>query len=581
MISETIMENTSTATLSSATDIDNLIQSTRMKLESLKTAELESKEQETSDSASCKPNKTPIYANKGVDTLNDEKDCDADSDIDIEQKSRGRPSACVFVASLCSTLTDDQLCVSVTEHFEKWGDLSTVKVLRDTSNRPYAFVQYVNENDSKTAIKEGHNSVLNGRNIRCEAAKVNRTLFVRSRYIVSESSLKRCFEKFGELENITGSDRYGNIVSKHGKGLKYWYCKFAFRDDAIRAFANLSESKEFITEWAQNIDEIYKKNEKTSVNKFPKFDKFSIFVGQLNNQTTEEDLKKRFETHGEIEEVIVIRKINSSFGFIKYKKESSAATAVERENHALFNNKTMHVQYREMNANPTRSISNKYGGLALAPPPINLGKRLVSQKSIKFNDSSNQIKNKLNHYTFPLTSKKYFEADNRYNKENYLRERTQKIINPEKLPLSPLKQSNIANLPIQNKIMNSYSDINITSPYDNPQSPISPVNKIHLTANEFNNYPYNQYNSDIPKSKESQNSKLDDVSIREYSPIIANEDMHPRYLNKVPNDYYYPYQQIYFPYDPNQVQYIYGLPTVPIYFPRSVSENGFANDPAT
>lgn len=73
---------------------------------------------------------------------------------------RGRPSACVFVASLCSTLSDDELSISVTNHFQQWGSLATVKVLRDTCNRPYAFVQYTTDEQSKLAIEKGHNSVL-------------------------------------------------------------------------------------------------------------------------------------------------------------------------------------------------------------------------------------------------------------------------------------------------------------------------------------------------------------------------------------------------------------------------------------
>ena len=69
-------------------------------------------------------------------------------------------------------MSDDALCVSVTDHFKQWGTLATVKVLRDTCNRPYAFVQYTTDSDSKLAIEKGHNSVLDGRNI-SEAAKVN------------------------------------------------------------------------------------------------------------------------------------------------------------------------------------------------------------------------------------------------------------------------------------------------------------------------------------------------------------------------------------------------------------------------
>lgn len=48
----------------------------------------------------------------------------------------------------------------------------------DNKNRPYAFVQYQTEKEAKTAIKNAQGALLNNRPIRCEHARVNRTLFL-------------------------------------------------------------------------------------------------------------------------------------------------------------------------------------------------------------------------------------------------------------------------------------------------------------------------------------------------------------------------------------------------------------------
>lgn len=45
-------------------------------------------------------------------------------------------------SSLAATQTDAQLVRSVTEHFQKWGTLMNVKVLKDWMQRPYSFVQF-------------------------------------------------------------------------------------------------------------------------------------------------------------------------------------------------------------------------------------------------------------------------------------------------------------------------------------------------------------------------------------------------------------------------------------------------------
>jgi RNA recognition motif-containing protein len=94
------------------------------------------------------------------------------------QERPSRPSSCVFVASLNATLTDDQLNNSVTRHFAQWGSIAFVKVLRDLCERPYAFVQFNTDDDAKNAIAKGQGTYLDNRYIRCEPARVNRTLFV-------------------------------------------------------------------------------------------------------------------------------------------------------------------------------------------------------------------------------------------------------------------------------------------------------------------------------------------------------------------------------------------------------------------
>jgi hypothetical protein len=44
--------------------------------------------------------------------------------------------------SLSKKLSDESLRLAVQDHFQKWGSVMNVKVLRDWLGRPYAFVQY-------------------------------------------------------------------------------------------------------------------------------------------------------------------------------------------------------------------------------------------------------------------------------------------------------------------------------------------------------------------------------------------------------------------------------------------------------
>lgn len=376
-----------------------------------------------------------------------------------QTKFRGRPSSCVFVASLAASLTDDDLCISVTESFKKYGELTMVKVLRDPANRPYAFVQYTKDQDAKRAMKEAQGSTLNGRTIRCEPARVNRTLFIctksrSSTNPVQAATVIQLAEKFGEVEQLVACrDQFSkrNYFSASTKG-NAWFIQFAYRDDAIRAFATLKSDFNWIVEWAQNIeapahmnlmnkksenlptdantilsdgsnqkdealrDSAYqshddRRNSEVDIN----IDKKSIFVGQLDQSATEENLRARFSRHGHVSEINLIVKPNNVFAFIKFTTEEAAAAALEMENHAIFLNKTMHVQYREVGGNFKKHKrgagnhsayyqNNPYQPprLNLAPPPINVGQRRSSTGSFS-NHYSNYSMHDLQPFAPPQT----------------------------------------------------------------------------------------------------------------------------------------------------------------------------------
>lgn len=375
---------------------------------------------------------------KGNEIEEEDKDkCKADDEITFSTSStnnfRGRPSSCVFVASLAASLSDDELCISVTESFKQYGQLARVKVLRDPANRPYAFVQYTNDKDAKRALKMAQGSVLNGRTLRCESARVNRTLFVTHNASIPFTEVAEICEKFGELEQLVPSkdqNQYARRYTYPAANGCSWFVQFAYRDDAIRAFANLRSDPSWDVDWVQNIDVpkyfnlvSKRKSKEGNVNNDDEsdddeesdedsdynlgnerdgeenersndhvvIDKKSIFIGQLDAAVTKEKLIGRFSAHGNIADINLISKATNVFAFIKFETEEAAAAALERENHAIFLNKTMHVQYKVIGGrygkkhlrkqNPNYFVSNgrsrKFVGpqVNLAPPPINMYRR--------------------------------------------------------------------------------------------------------------------------------------------------------------------------------------------------------------
>lgn len=118
-------------------------------------------------------------------------------------QEKADPLGCLFVASLSSSRTDEQLQESVLHHFQQWGEIVDVKVMKDWANRPYAFVQFRHARDAQRALVEANSTMIHNRPIRIEQAKVNRTLFLAkfARY-ASRDEMMRILERFGPLEEF-------------------------------------------------------------------------------------------------------------------------------------------------------------------------------------------------------------------------------------------------------------------------------------------------------------------------------------------------------------------------------------------
>ncbi|GBB92389.1 hypothetical protein RclHR1_00200022 [Rhizophagus clarus] len=307
------------------------------KVELVSSNELPSKAEEksnaTTDEANAQEERIGIPAEKAANT---------------ESQSitkRGLPAGCLFVASLPSTKSDGDLQKSVWNHFSRWGILLNVKVLKDWLSRPYSFVQFENVCDAKKALVEAHNTIIEGRHIRVEQARVNRTLFIgRLNRTMNEEDIRKLLEPYGAAEDIHLLRTYST-----GKSRGCAFVKFCYRDDAIRAYMNLRQhTSNYVIEWAANLEKAVPGPED--------IDKRSIFVGQLNQaEVTKDSLVEKFGRYGRIKEIqYITRKFlrtsgspRSAFAFIYYDDEEAPRKAIEAENNTKYFDRTIRVQYRE------------------------------------------------------------------------------------------------------------------------------------------------------------------------------------------------------------------------------------------
>ncbi|KAK4511219.1 UBX domain-containing protein 10 [Mucor velutinosus] len=274
--------------------------------------------------------------------------------VSSDSQKKENPAACVFVAR---DLKDADLKTSVYEHFLKWGPIMSVKVFKDWLERPYAFVQYEAVDDCKQALREAPKTSIHGRRIRCEPARVNRSICLISlNQPFSKKHVANILSEYGEIEDM-------NILQPHGK-FHSIIIKFKFRDDAIRAYTKLKfpqknimnerSHQQWFVEWAAylNNDNVYGVCGTTC-----RLDKHTIFIGNLPESINEEDLFIKFTKYGHILDIHLIRKpvyrhtYKKVFAFLKYQGEKETKEAIDSENGALYKDKVIRVCYRQYPCN--------------------------------------------------------------------------------------------------------------------------------------------------------------------------------------------------------------------------------------
>ncbi|KAJ3320017.1 hypothetical protein HDV06_005751 [Boothiomyces sp. JEL0866] len=243
------------------------------------------------------------------------------------------PTACLFVASLCTNKTDEQLSASVYSVFQKYGELLNVKVFRDLKQRPFSFVQFKNHQDADKAFIEAAGTALHGRKIRIEKAKVNRTIYVSKIKDLSEEQLRKVFEQFGEIEDFQVLRDYATGESRGSVFVKYCY-----REDAMLALQACRLKFDWSVEWSTNLE----KSEGLR-------DPYSIFIGKVDLSVTREMIEQKF---GEFGKITDLHTVGESKGlksiFVQYDNIESPKMAIKLMNGQVFCKRIIKVEFKEI-----------------------------------------------------------------------------------------------------------------------------------------------------------------------------------------------------------------------------------------
>lgn len=289
----------------------------------------------------------------------------------------------IHVTNLPWSYTDEKL----KELFSPAGEVVSASVVKKPNgdSKGFGFVEYKTVDDAKKAIAELNNQLVNERCIgvifstsqgpyestpkqakaeeEVEEGEVSNRLHVRQlAWKVRKAELEEAFAKFGELTSC-------RVVKnkRTGRSKGYGFVEFVKEEDATKAKENLDNtellerpikvlySKSLGPRKATRVKKKKVKNEKEgeaeeadkTEQPRQKKGRRRLFVKNIGDGTTEEQLNEHFSKWGEIEKVLLPTRDDKirGFGFIQYKVAESADEAKEKSDKTEVNGSALEVYW--------------------------------------------------------------------------------------------------------------------------------------------------------------------------------------------------------------------------------------------
>ncbi|XVF67544.1 hypothetical protein PTKIN_Ptkin10aG0129900 [Pterospermum kingtungense] len=250
----------------------------------------------------------------------------------------------LYVGDLDPSVTETQLY----EYFNQMGQVVTVRVCKDLSTRRslgYGYVNYSNPQDAARALDLLNFTLLNGKPIRIMYSNRDPSLRKSGAGNIFIKNLDKGIDHKALHDTFSA---FGNILSckvatdSSGQSKGYGFVQFDNEESAQKAIEKLNGM--LLNDKQVYVGPFVRKQERdTSVNK-TKFN--NVYVKNLSESTSDEDLKQIFGEFGTITSAAVMREPDGKskgFGFINFEDADDAAKAVESLNGKKFDEKEWYV----------------------------------------------------------------------------------------------------------------------------------------------------------------------------------------------------------------------------------------------
>ncbi|EXB54169.1 Polyadenylate-binding protein 2 [Morus notabilis] len=275
----------------------------------------------------------------------------------------GGPSATtsLYVGDLEGSVNETQLY----DLFSQVGQVVSVRVCRDLSSRRslgYGYVNFSNPQEASRALDVMNFASVNGKPIRIMYSNRDPTtrksgsgnIFVKNLDKgIDNKALHDTFSSFGNILSC-------KIATDHlGQSKGYGFVQFDSEESAKAAIENLNGM--LLNDKQVYVGPFVRKEERDNATEKAKFN--NVYVKNLAESTTEDDLKKIFGEYGSITSVVVVRDgegNSKGFGFVNFELTDDAAHAVEALNGKKFDDKEWYVGKAQKKAEREMELKGKF-----------------------------------------------------------------------------------------------------------------------------------------------------------------------------------------------------------------------------
>ncbi|XP_012482731.1 polyadenylate-binding protein 2 [Gossypium raimondii] len=250
----------------------------------------------------------------------------------------------LYVGDLDVSVTDEQL-------YQTFGEVApvvSVRVCRDTAtgrSLGYGYVNYNNPRDAARALDLLNFTPMNNKPIRIMYSQRDPSLRKSGTANIFIKNLDKSIDHKALHDTFSS---FGNILSCKistdglGQSKGYGFVQFDNEESAQNAIDKLNGM--LINDKQVYVGHFLCKHERETAPNKVKFN--NVYVKNLSDTTTDEELKTIFGEHGEITSVVVMRDADGKskcFGFVNFENADDAAKAVEALNGKKFEDKEWYV----------------------------------------------------------------------------------------------------------------------------------------------------------------------------------------------------------------------------------------------